>query len=189
MRSRRSWWNWQTRGMAWFTGQSGIFYQGGRGHCGLFHLILIGWFIKLSVRKFQPLILIYWRDDYAYQYWGCTSIYRPLSYSFRFLGFPKNGIFRNSHNKTFRYYCNIGSVGRFNLPVIRISSRLIRVLPLLPLAKIQSFWQKSGCIFVNFVFWCIFGNIFCPLSKLYNLYNTVLLSFSCPWNSMRLPNS
>ena len=44
---------------------------------GDFSLILISWFIKLSVRTFQPLIVIYIRD---YYYQRCTSNYRPLSY-------------------------------------------------------------------------------------------------------------
>ena len=46
----------------------------------------LGWCIKLSVQKFQPLILIYKRDDILVNHdWGCTSIYRQLSYPFRSL--------------------------------------------------------------------------------------------------------
>ena len=52
---------------------------------GNFYLILIGWFINLSVQTFQQLILIYIRDNFVYHYLGCTSIYRPMSYSFRSL--------------------------------------------------------------------------------------------------------
>ena len=51
--------------------------QGGRG-------ILIGWFIKLSVHKLQPLIVIY-RRSFVYHNWECTSIYHQLSYPFRSL--------------------------------------------------------------------------------------------------------
>ena len=46
---------------------------------------LIGWFIKSSVHTFLPLILIYWRGNFVCKYWGCTSIYRPLSYPFKSL--------------------------------------------------------------------------------------------------------
>ena len=41
--------------------------------------ILIGWFIKLSVQTFLPLILIFRRGNFVYHHWRCTSIYRPLS--------------------------------------------------------------------------------------------------------------
>ena len=45
---------------------------------------LIGCSIKSSVQTFQPLVVIYRRGNFMYQnYWGCTSIYRPLSYPFR----------------------------------------------------------------------------------------------------------
>ncbi len=54
----------------------------------LWGLSLIGCFIKSSVQPFQPLILIYRRDNIVYYHWGCTSIYRPLSYPFRSLGKP-----------------------------------------------------------------------------------------------------
>ena len=47
--------------------------------------ILIGWLIKLSVQTFQPLIVIYRRDNFVYHYWRYTSNYRPLSYPFRSL--------------------------------------------------------------------------------------------------------
>ena len=78
--------------------------QGGRGHWTVYYTIpqsfmitisylmayqpwglllnLIGWFIKLSFRAFQPLIVIYRRSNFVYQNWWCTSIYRPLSYPF-----------------------------------------------------------------------------------------------------------
>ena len=39
-------------------------------------------FIKLSVKTFQPLTVIYKRDNFVYNHWGCTSIYRPLSFPF-----------------------------------------------------------------------------------------------------------
>ena len=45
--------------------------------------ILIGWFIKFSVPTFQALILITRRGNLLYHDWGCTSIYRPLTYPFR----------------------------------------------------------------------------------------------------------
>ena len=51
-----------------------------------FYWIVIGWFIKLSVQTFQPLIVINRRDNFVYHYWECTSIYLPLSYPFRSLG-------------------------------------------------------------------------------------------------------
>ena len=37
-------------------------------------------YIKLGVQTFQPLIVIYLRVNLVNHYWGCTSIYRPLSY-------------------------------------------------------------------------------------------------------------
>ena len=40
-----------------------------------FYWILIGWFIKLSVQSFQPLIVIYGRGNFVYHHWECTSIY------------------------------------------------------------------------------------------------------------------
>ena len=52
---------------------------------GTFNKFLIGWFIKLSVLTFQPLIEIYRRGNFVYHHSGYTSIYRPLSYPFRSL--------------------------------------------------------------------------------------------------------
>ena len=49
---------------------------------GDIYLILIAWFIKLSIQTFQPHIVIY---RFVYYLCWCTSIYRPLSYSFRSL--------------------------------------------------------------------------------------------------------
>ena len=51
---------------------------------GYYYWILIGWFIKLSVQMFKPLIVICSRGNFVY-HWGCTQIYRPLSYPFRSL--------------------------------------------------------------------------------------------------------
>ena len=48
-----------------------------------FYWILIGWFIKLNVQTFQPLIVIYRRGSFVYHHWECTSIYQSLSYPFR----------------------------------------------------------------------------------------------------------
>ena len=44
-------------------------------------------FITLVPKFFNNviLILIYRRDNLVYHYWECTSIYRPMSYIFRFL--------------------------------------------------------------------------------------------------------
>ena len=47
--------------------------------------ILIGWFIKLSVQTFQPIIGIYRRGNFVYNHYICTSIYWLLSYPFRSL--------------------------------------------------------------------------------------------------------
>ena len=47
---------------------------------------LIGWLNKLSVKTFQPLIVIYIMGNFVYRHWGGTSIYWPLSYPFRPLG-------------------------------------------------------------------------------------------------------
>ena len=47
--------------------------------------ILVDWFINFSVQTFQPLIVIYIRGNFMYHHWKCKSIYRPLSYPFRFL--------------------------------------------------------------------------------------------------------
>ena len=69
---------------------------GGRGHWAVYSyslagqrwkllLNLIGWFIKLSVQTFQPLIVIYRKGNFVYRDWGCTSICRSLSYPFRLL--------------------------------------------------------------------------------------------------------
>ena len=51
--------------------------------------ILIGWFIKLRVQTFQLLIVIYRKGNFVYHHWRCTSIYRPVSYTFRSLIFSK----------------------------------------------------------------------------------------------------
>ncbi len=45
--------------------------------------ILIGWSIRLSTQKFQPLIVIFKRDNFVYHHWGCKLIHRSLSYLFR----------------------------------------------------------------------------------------------------------
>ena len=67
---------------------------------------LIGWFIKLSVQKFQPLILIYRRRSFVYQHLSCTSIYRPLSYHFRSLYFSDfNNNYRNAMIVKFYFSC------------------------------------------------------------------------------------
>ena len=50
-----------------------------------FHWILIGWFINLSVQRFQPLWTFYRSRSFVYYLRRCTSIYRPLSYPFRSL--------------------------------------------------------------------------------------------------------
>ena len=50
---------------------------------GTFYLILIGWFIRVSIYTFQTLILIYSRGNFLFEYY--TSIYRSLSYPFRSL--------------------------------------------------------------------------------------------------------
>ena len=42
--------------------------------------IVIGWFIKLSVNTFQPIIVIFRKDSIVYHHWGCKSTYWPLSY-------------------------------------------------------------------------------------------------------------
>ena len=42
----------------------------------------LGWFIKVSVQTFQPIIVIYRRGNLVFYHWECTSIYRPLSYPF-----------------------------------------------------------------------------------------------------------
>ncbi len=42
-------------------------------------------FITSSVQTLQPLILIYRRGNFVYQYWVITLIYRPLSYPYRYL--------------------------------------------------------------------------------------------------------
>ena len=52
---------------------------------GDFKWILIGWFIKLKVKTFQPLIIIYKMGNFVYYHLGCTSIYRPVSYPLRYL--------------------------------------------------------------------------------------------------------
>ena len=80
--------------------------QGGRGHWAVyytslqsftrfsyllgqqlryFYWILIGLFIKLNVQSFEPIIVIYRRDNYINNHWGCTSMYQPLAYPFRSL--------------------------------------------------------------------------------------------------------
>ena len=43
-------------------------------------------FFKFSIQTYQPL-LNYRRGDFVYHPWGCTLIYRPLSYPIRFLVF------------------------------------------------------------------------------------------------------
>ena len=44
-----------------------------------------GWFIRLSVQMFQPLIVIYKRVDFVCHHWERTSIYWQLSYPFKSL--------------------------------------------------------------------------------------------------------
>ena len=46
---------------------------------------MIGWFIKCSVQTFQPLTLIYRRDNFVCHQWLFTSIYQPMSYRFKSL--------------------------------------------------------------------------------------------------------
>ena len=55
---------------------------------GNFYRILIVLFIKLSVQTFQPLIVIYRMGNFVYHHWGCTSIYKSLSYPCRILCLP-----------------------------------------------------------------------------------------------------
>ena len=62
------------------------FLMGWINNFGDFYRILISRFIQLSVQTFQPLIVIYKRSNFVYHHWGCTPIYRPLSYPFRSLG-------------------------------------------------------------------------------------------------------
>ena len=54
-------------------------------HFGDFYWILIGWFTKFSFQSCQPLILIYRTGNFLYHHYGCTSVYRPLSYPFKSL--------------------------------------------------------------------------------------------------------
>ena len=62
-------------------------------HCSVFlfvgfwdlYWIFICLFIKLSVQTFQPLIVIYRRENFVYHHWVCTLISLPLSYPFRSL--------------------------------------------------------------------------------------------------------
>ena len=49
------------------------------------YLNLIGWFKTITVQTFRPLIVIYRKVNFEYIDWECTSIYRPLSYPFRYL--------------------------------------------------------------------------------------------------------
>ena len=52
---------------------------------GDYYWILIGWLIKLSVQTLPILIVNYRTGNFVYHNWGCTLIYRPLSYPFRSL--------------------------------------------------------------------------------------------------------
>ena len=58
-----------------------------------YYLILNGWFIKLSVQTFQPLIS-YTKESILCIIIGDvpTSIYRSLSYPFRYLSCATNNI-------------------------------------------------------------------------------------------------
>ena len=38
-----------------------------------------------SVQTLQPLIVIYWRDNFVHHHWGCTSAHQQLSYPLRSL--------------------------------------------------------------------------------------------------------
>ena len=42
----------------------------------------------INAQTFQPLILIYRRGNFVCHDWGCTSIFRPLSYPFKSLVYP-----------------------------------------------------------------------------------------------------
>ena len=52
----------------------------------LFLLNFIGWLIELSVQT----VVIYRWGNFVYDHWGCTLIYRPLTYPCYFLGLGKD---------------------------------------------------------------------------------------------------
>ena len=53
---------------------------------GNFYWTYISWFIQLRVQTFQIIFVLFnRRGNFVYHHWGCTSIYRPVSYTFRSL--------------------------------------------------------------------------------------------------------
>ena len=60
-----------------------------------FYWILICWFIKSSVQKYQTLNVIYRRVNFVYHYCRCTSFNRVISYPFRSLTYNPPQIFLN----------------------------------------------------------------------------------------------
>ena len=63
--------------------QSPKFYDNIFLFFGLTTLETLRNFNWLSFQTFQPLTLFYRRCNFVYHHWGCTSIYRPLSFPFR----------------------------------------------------------------------------------------------------------
>ena len=51
-----------------------------------YYSILIGWFIQFSVKKFQPLIVIYRMGNFVYHHLGCTSILSAIVLSLQIPG-------------------------------------------------------------------------------------------------------
>ena len=82
-----------------------VIIQSGRGHWAVYYTslqnfikksflirwlnnfgnFLIVWFIKMNFQTFQPLIVIFRKDNYMCSHWECLSVYRPLSCPFRSL--------------------------------------------------------------------------------------------------------
>ena len=69
-----------------------------------FRWILNGCFLTRSVRIFQSIILIFRKDNFVNNHWGCLTIYHPLSYPLRSL--TKNFAIKNKtiENKIYIFW-------------------------------------------------------------------------------------
>ena len=67
---------------------------------GDLHWKLIGWMVNSAkCQTFQQLFVIYRRGNFVNYNWGCTLIYRSLSYPFRSLQRNITWGFKRSHHK------------------------------------------------------------------------------------------
>ena len=83
----------------------------------------------LIIQTFQPLILIYRRGTFVYHHWGCTSIYRPLSFPFRSL-------------QTERHHSTLYHRSMQSIPVIFLTEANLPWF----LSVLINLWRSSGLV-------------------------------------------